>query len=89
MFRLKDLVLIVMAVTGILGGIFMPKLAGFFTPVVLYFMMTLLFLAFLNVDYFSLLQLDRKDLQEVALWTFLKLLFLPVGLWGNCTAAGA
>ena len=82
MFRLKDLVLIGMAVTGILGGVFMPKLAGFFTPAVLYLMMTLLFLAFLNVDYFSLLQLDRKDLQEVVLWTVLKLLVLPVGLWG-------
>ena len=82
MFRLKDVVLIGMAVAGILGGVFMPELAGFFTPAVLYLMMSLLFLAFLNVDYFSLLQLDRRDLQEVALWTVLKLIVLPVGLWG-------
>jgi BASS family bile acid:Na+ symporter len=25
---------------------------------------------------------NRKDLQEVALWTVLKLLVLPAGLWG-------
>ena len=82
MFRLKDVILIGCALTGIFGGIFMPTVAGVFTPVVLYLMMTLLFLAFLNVDYGSLLKLDRKDLQEAALWVVIKLFALPVGLWG-------
>ncbi len=82
MFRLKDLLLIGMAITGILGGVFMPGPSGILTPAVLHLMMPLLFLAFLNVDYFSLQRFDGKDLQKVALWTVLKLLVLPVGMWG-------
>lgn len=79
--RTRDLALIVVAFLGIAGGVFLPHVGGVFTPATVYMMMAILYLAFLRIDFAALFRLGRADLVELAWWSLIKLLLLPVGLW--------
>jgi BASS family bile acid:Na+ symporter len=76
--------LIAVALAGIVGGVALPHMAGVLSPHVLYFMMTILFLSFLRIDFGALVRLGVGDLSEVAAWTTWKLIVLPISLWGLC-----
>jgi BASS family bile acid:Na+ symporter len=78
----SDLLLIAMALMGMVGGVALPGMAGAFSPYVLYFMMALLFLSFLRIDFAALLSLGPGPLFEVVAWSAWKLIILPVILWG-------
>ncbi len=82
--RGRDLLLIAVALAGIAGGVALPGIAGVFSPYVLYFMMAILFLSFLRIDFAALLSLGGGALLEVAAWSAWKLLVLPVILWALC-----
>lgn len=77
----RDLLLILVAFAGIASGVLAPGPAGLFTPSALYLMMTILFLSFLRLDFAGLVSLRGADLAEVAVWSALKLLVLPLLLW--------
>lgn len=79
--RARDLIMIVVAFTGIAGGVFAPAWAGWFSPITVYMMMTVLYLSFLRIDFTALTRIRGADLGELALWGLLKLVALPVGLW--------
>lgn len=82
--RGRDLLLIAVALVGIAGGVALPGPAGVFTPYVLYFMMTILFLSFLRIDFSALLGLGAGPLFEVGFWSAWKLIALPAILWALC-----
>jgi bile acid:Na+ symporter, BASS family len=82
--RGRDLLLIAVALAGIAGGVALPGMAGVFSPYILYFMMAILFLSFLRIDFAALFRLGARTLLEVAAWSAWKLLVLPVVLWAIC-----
>ncbi len=77
----QDIVLILVQVLGIAGGVLLPDAAGLLTPFVLYFMMSILLLSFLRIDFGALVTLQVRDVLEVAFWTLIKLGMMPVGFW--------
>lgn len=79
--RGRDLLLIVVAFAGVAGGVFTPSLGLIFTPATLYLMMLILYLSFLRIDFASLARLGAAGAGQVALWTLLKLVVLPLVLW--------
>lgn len=78
---LRDLLLLVVAFAGVGCGLAWPEFTGWLTPLALYLMMTILFLSFLRLDFRALVRLKAADLTEVAVWSGLKLLLLPLALW--------
>lgn len=83
--RPRDLVLVLVAFAGIAAGVLAPGPAGLFTPAALYLMMIILFLSFLRLDFAGLVSLRGAELAEVAVWSSLKLLVLPLVLWAATT----
>lgn len=79
--RSRDILMIVVAFAGIAGGVFLPGPAGWFTPITVYMMMTVLYLSFLRIDFGALTRVRGADLGELALWTLVKLAVLPLVLW--------
>ena len=58
-----------------------PEWAKIGTPLVLYALMGILFLSFLDLDFKVLFRLGRDDILEVAIWSAIKLIVLPILLW--------
>lgn len=82
--RINDLILIVLAMAGIAGGVAFPEPSSIFSPFVIYFMMTILFLAFLTIDFAALVRIRGTDLAKTALWVVMKLLVMPLTVWLLC-----
>jgi bile acid:Na+ symporter, BASS family len=80
----RDLLLIAVSLTGIVGGVALPETAAIFSPYILQYMMMILFLSFLRLNFSALLGLGGGPLFEVAVWSAWKLLVMPVILWGVC-----
>jgi len=81
MFRLRDLFLVVTAFGGIVFGVMVPGWDKIGSPLVLYALMAILFLSFLDLDFKVLFRLGRDDILEVAIWAAIKLIALPILLW--------
>ena len=81
MIRLRDLLLVMTAFGGVFFGIMIPEWAEIGTPLVLYALMGILFLSFLDLDFKVLFRLGRDDILEVAIWSAIKLMVLPILLW--------
>lgn len=81
---INDLILIVLAMAGIVGGVALPGPSSFFSPFVIYFMMTILFLAFLTIDFAALIRIKGSDLGRTAVWVVMKLLIMPLAVWLLC-----
>lgn len=82
--RINDLILIVLAMAGIAGGVAFPGPSSIFSPFVIYFMMTILFLAFLTIDFAALVRIRGTDLTKTAVWVVMKLLVMPLTVWLLC-----
>lgn len=78
------MILIVLAMAGIIGGVAVPGPSSFFSPYVIYFMMTILFLAFLTIDFVALVRIRGTDLGKTAIWVVMKLVVMPVVVWLLC-----
>jgi len=78
------LILILLAMAGIVGGVAFPGPSSFFSPYVIYFMMTILFLAFLTIDFAALIRIRGTDLGKTAVWVVMKLVALPLMVWLLC-----
>ena len=79
--RGRNLLVIGCGLAGICHGVFSPATAGLATPLVLYALMVILFLSFLNIDFKALLRLGGRDLLEISGWNLAKLVLVPVILW--------
>jgi len=82
MIRLRDLFLVVTAFGGIVFGVMVPGWDKIGSPLVLYALMAILFLTFLDLDFKILFKLGRHQILEVAIWSAIKLMVLPILLWG-------
>jgi len=82
--RLNDLILIVLAMAGIAGGVAFPGPSSVFAPFVIYFMMTIIFLSFLTIDFAALVNLRGSLLGRTAVWVVMKLVLLPLAAWLLC-----
>jgi bile acid:Na+ symporter, BASS family len=81
MIRLRDLFLVMTAFGGIFFGVMVPGWAKMCSPLVLYALMGILFLTFLDLNFRVLFRLSREDILEVAIWSAIKLMVLPILLW--------
>jgi BASS family bile acid:Na+ symporter len=80
----NDLILIILAMAGIAGGVAFPGPSSFFSSFVIYFMMTILFLAFLTIDFKALVRIRGTELGKTAIWVVIKLVAMPLAVWLLC-----
>jgi bile acid:Na+ symporter, BASS family len=77
-FRINDMLLLVVVFSSMLAGIFFPHVGRHFQPYPLYSMMFLLFLSFLSLE-LSIVGKTLQDHISLAVWLiFFKLVVLPV-----------
>ena len=78
MFRISDLILVVVVFSSMGAGVLFPEPTAVFHPYPVYFMMCLLFLSFLSIDLGSVCGVIGKRWRTVLWLTVLKMLILPV-----------
>jgi BASS family bile acid:Na+ symporter len=79
--RRNDLILFAVVFVSIGIAVALPDYASVFHPFVLYFMMILMFLSFLRMDFGAFISLTRKALIDVAVLSSIKLILLPAVLY--------
>ena len=77
MFRLNDLILLLVIFSSMFAGILFPERASFLQPVPLYLMMLLLFLSFLTTQMSSVWNILKSHGPTVIWLSFLKMLLIP------------
>jgi bile acid:Na+ symporter, BASS family len=80
--RLNDLILFAVLFGSVAAAVLFPDLGQVFQPCLLYFMMLLLFLSFLRVDFSAFLDVSGAALLRLAAMAGLKLIVLPAALYG-------
>lgn len=80
--RARDLLLVIVTMGGMGLGLLLPGPALALAGLTPYLLMAMLFLSFLRLDLAALLRPAPKVLLEVAAWSLVKLVVLPVCLWG-------
>jgi len=78
MFRLNDLILLLVIFSSMLTGILFPEPASIFQPYPLYLMMFLLFLSFLPIELNDIWQLIRNNGPTVIWLACFKMILLPI-----------
>ena len=78
MFRLRDLILLIVIYSSLLAGIFFPKASEIFQPFPLYCMMAMLFLSFLPISLSDIAQTLRGKGVVIAVFLFIRMILLPV-----------
>ena len=78
MFRLDDLILLLVIFSSLIAGILMPGPASIFQDCPVYLMMFLLFLSFLSIKIEAVWGTVRNNLKTVIWLSFLKLILLPL-----------
>jgi len=78
MFRLNDLILIIVIFSSMLAGILLPDWASFFRPFPIYLMMLLLFLSFLSISIRDIWDVVRDRAPALVWLSFLKLILVPL-----------
>lgn len=79
---LNDLVLFIVIFASIAAAILFPGPCAVFQPYLLYFMMSLLFLSFLGIDFKALRERSMGPLARLGVLVLLKLIIVPVTLYG-------
>jgi BASS family bile acid:Na+ symporter len=79
--RINDLILFLVIFGSGATAVFFPDTGIIFQPYLLYFMMLLLFLSFLNIDFRALLDTSRESLLRLATMASVKLIVLPTALY--------
>ncbi|EFK09059.1 sodium Bile acid symporter family protein [delta proteobacterium NaphS2] len=78
MFRLNDLILLLVIFSSMLTGILFPEPASIFQPYPLFLMMFLLFLSFLPIELNDIRQLIRNNGSTVIWLACFKMILLPI-----------
>lgn len=79
--RLRDLILVLATLGGMLLGGFIPATAERFKDWTPYLLMGLLFLSFLRLDLSALVHPQTGSWLEVLIWSLVKLALLPIAVW--------
>lgn len=79
--RLNDFILFVVVFASMSAAILEPRLGKIFQPFLLHFMMFLLFLSFLRIDFRALLEASLPSLVRLVSLILVKLILLPVVLY--------
>jgi bile acid:Na+ symporter, BASS family len=82
MIETKDWVMLVAMFGAMLVSIVWPQAGVLFSPYTMVLMMVLLFLSFLTIPMESILRTARSSALRLCGWIFLKLVILPVGVFG-------
>jgi BASS family bile acid:Na+ symporter len=79
--RMNDLILFAVIFGSIAVAVYLPEAGKIFQPYLLYFMMIMLFLSFLKIDFSALLDTKRVSLPKLVTLASIKLLVLPTVLY--------
>ena len=77
MFRVRDLILLIVIYSSLLAGIFFPKAGEIFQPFPLYCMMAMLFLSFLPISLSDISQILRGKGVIIIIFLFIRMILLP------------
>jgi BASS family bile acid:Na+ symporter len=80
MFRLNDVILLLVIFSSMIGGILLPRFGSVFQPYPLYLMMFLLFLSFLSIKIDTVWQTIQHSSRAVLWLSLLKLIILPTAV---------
>ena len=81
MFRLNDIILLLVILLSVLTAILLPRFGSFFQPFPLYLMMVLLFLSFLSIRLDAVFRIARDFAGSILFLSFLKAIALPIGTY--------
>jgi BASS family bile acid:Na+ symporter len=81
MFRIQDLILLLVIFVSILTGVLLPRIGSLFQPFVLYLMMLLLFLSFLTIKMDTIYLTLKNAVGTIALLAAVKTIVLPIGVY--------
>lgn len=81
MFRLKDLVLLLVVFFSMLVAIVLPRFGSLFQPYPLYCMMLVLFVSSLSIEVSTIWHTLRNSLRTIIFLSLLKTVVLPVGVY--------
>jgi len=81
MFRLNDVILLLVIFSSMIGGILLPRFGSVFQPYPLYLMMFLLFLSFLSIKTDTVWQTIQHSSRAVLWLSLLKLIILPTAVY--------
>lgn len=81
MFRIRDLILLLVIYSSLLAGIFFPRACQIFQPFPLYCMMALLFLSFLPISLLEISQTIGGQGFVIGVFLFLKMILLPAAVF--------
>ena len=81
MFRLNDLILLLVIFLSMLVGILLPRFGSLFQPYPLYLMMLLLFLSLLSIKIDIIWHTLRNSVWTIIFLSFLKTIALPIGIY--------
>ena len=79
--RLDDLLLFAVIFLSVAAAILFPGPSSIFHPYILYFMMLIMFLSFLKIDFRALLDTSAPALARLSTLSFVKLIALPAVLY--------
>jgi bile acid:Na+ symporter, BASS family len=80
MFRLKDLILLVVIYASLLAGVVAPGFGGYFQPYPLYAMMSVLFLSFLSIRITDIRETVKGSAGPIVAYLAFRMLLLPVAI---------
>lgn len=80
--RSQDLIMYAVVFVSMATAVLWPHLGVYFQDYLLYFMMALLFLSFLKIEFRALLEVSSSSVSRLALLTVVKLALLPAVLYG-------
>jgi len=81
MFRLNDLILLIVVFSSMLGGILLPSVASVFRPYPVYLMMLLLFLSFSSISMGDVRDTLRHQTPILIWLSFCKLILIPLAVY--------
>jgi len=81
MFRLNDLILLLVIFLSVIAGILLPRFGSLFQPYPLYLMMLLLFLSFLSIKIDTIWHTLINSFWTIIFLSFLKIIALPIGIY--------
>ena len=80
MFRLRDLILLVVIFSSIMAGVLFPRFGAVFQPLPLYAMMALLFLSFLSIEVSAIWDTVKGASLVIVCFLFIRMILLPVSV---------
>jgi BASS family bile acid:Na+ symporter len=81
MFRLNDVILLMVVIVSMLGGILFPRFGSLFRQYPLYCLMILLFLSFLSIEIKTIWDTLKYSIVKIICLTLLKIILLPIAIY--------